>query len=155
MYLVYGAVDHNALHNTSTHQSTTHNHAQHSHTGLDSLGAVELSHALASHFSTSLSPTFVFDYPTVTAMAHHLRATLYPAEAVVGGAQHTPAIPSPRAMPGMLSSAQPGALAVLAVSHQPTINMPLYSKAHGPVDVDAVGVVPCSRYEIQGGGVFG
>lgn len=40
--------------------------------GLDSLGAVELRNALSERFGAPLPTTFVFDYPTVEALAHAL-----------------------------------------------------------------------------------
>lgn len=40
--------------------------------GLDSLMAVELRNALCKQFNCSLTPTLVFDYPTIEALAGHL-----------------------------------------------------------------------------------
>ena len=40
--------------------------------GLDSLGTVELRNALSERFSLTLPSTFVFDYPTVQALAQAL-----------------------------------------------------------------------------------
>ena len=44
--------------------------------GLDSLAAVELRNALASHWSLPLPATFIFDYPTAAAMALYCQAQL-------------------------------------------------------------------------------
>lgn len=44
--------------------------------GLDSLGAVELRNALNEHFGADLSATFMFDYPTMAAMATHIHAAI-------------------------------------------------------------------------------
>ena len=44
--------------------------------GLDSLGAVELRNALNERFGADLSATFMFDYPTMAAMAAHIHAVL-------------------------------------------------------------------------------
>ena len=46
--------------------------------GLDSLGAVELRSAVCSAFGVDLAATFVFDYPTVAAMADYLTAATAP-----------------------------------------------------------------------------
>lgn len=48
--------------------------------GVDSLGAAELRNAVAARFGIAdLAATVVYDYPTVTALAQHLAATLAPA----------------------------------------------------------------------------
>lgn len=44
--------------------------------GLDSLGAVELRNALNEQFGADLSATFMFDYPTMAAMAAHIHAVI-------------------------------------------------------------------------------
>lgn len=44
--------------------------------GLDSLGAVELRNALNERFGADLSATFMFDYPTMAAMAAHIHTVL-------------------------------------------------------------------------------
>ncbi len=44
--------------------------------GLDSLGAVELRNALNERFGAELSTTFMFDYPTMAAMAAHIHSVL-------------------------------------------------------------------------------
>ncbi|MER6359235.1 type I polyketide synthase, partial [Streptomyces sp. NPDC001634] len=61
--------------------------------GFDSLTAVELRNALSGALGRPLPATLVFDYPTPTVLAEHLRAALAPAAA------DTPAItlPAPRA----------------------------------------------------------
>ena len=46
--------------------------------GLDSLTSLELRGELSSALSIELSPTLVFDYPTVEAMSEHLVALLTP-----------------------------------------------------------------------------
>ncbi|MEV5481818.1 type I polyketide synthase, partial [Streptomyces sioyaensis] len=59
--------------------------------GTDSLTAVELRNTLSTAVALPLSPTLVFDYPTPTALARHLRAEL------LGdlGEQHTAALAHP------------------------------------------------------------
>ncbi|WP_235445405.1 type I polyketide synthase [Streptomyces sioyaensis] len=59
--------------------------------GTDSLTAVELRNTLSTAVALPLSPTLVFDYPTPTALARHLRAEL------LGdlGEQHTAALALP------------------------------------------------------------
>ncbi|MEU9291979.1 type I polyketide synthase, partial [Streptomyces sp. NPDC048275] len=47
--------------------------------GFDSLSAVQLGHRLGAATGRKLSTTLVFDYPTPTALAHHLREELAPA----------------------------------------------------------------------------
>lgn len=44
--------------------------------GMDSLGAVELRNALNEKFGADLPATFMFDYPTMAAMAAHIHAVL-------------------------------------------------------------------------------
>ncbi|WP_329224139.1 type I polyketide synthase [Streptomyces canus] len=48
--------------------------------GFDSLSAVQLGHRLGAATGRKLSTTLVFDYPTPTALAHHVREQLAPAE---------------------------------------------------------------------------
>ncbi|MFI7343942.1 type I polyketide synthase, partial [Streptomyces sp. NPDC050085] len=48
--------------------------------GFDSLSAVQLGQRLGAAVGRKLSTTLVFDYPTPTALAHHLRELLAPAE---------------------------------------------------------------------------
>lgn len=43
--------------------------------GLDSLGAVELRNAIASHYGTSAPATLAFDYPTAAALCDYALAT--------------------------------------------------------------------------------
>ncbi|AQA22618.1 phenolphthiocerol synthesis polyketide synthase type I Pks15/1 [Rhodococcus sp. MTM3W5.2] len=52
--------------------------------GFDSLGAVEFRNRLQAAAAVKLSPTAIFDYPTPTALAQHLRTVLAPAEASAG-----------------------------------------------------------------------
>ena len=44
--------------------------------GLDSLGAVELRNAVSAKYGAELSATAIFDYPTLSALADHLIATV-------------------------------------------------------------------------------
>lgn len=44
--------------------------------GLDSLGAVELWNAVSVKYGAELSATAIFDYPTLSALADHLIATV-------------------------------------------------------------------------------
>ena len=97
-------------------------------TGLDSLGAVELSNALASHFALSLSPTFVFDYPTPVAMARHIVGILQPI------------LPVQQKLPAVTVPTTPS-LAILAVSHQPLCS----HKGTGLPQLDAIRAVPHER----------
>jgi acyl carrier protein len=50
--------------------------------GLDSLGAVELQRLLARAFDVQLPATFVFDHPSISAVAKYLAATVASAEVV-------------------------------------------------------------------------
>ncbi|CAL5223543.1 g6075 [Coccomyxa viridis] len=48
--------------------------------GLDSLGAVELRNAIGSKFDIDLPATAVFDYPTASALADHIKARMVPSQ---------------------------------------------------------------------------
>ena len=50
--------------------------------GLASLGAVELSNGISSAFGINLPPTFMFDYPSINAMAAYISSTSGQAVAV-------------------------------------------------------------------------
>ena len=43
--------------------------------GLDSIAATELTGMLTKRFATELSPSFVFDHPTINGAAGYLRTT--------------------------------------------------------------------------------
>ncbi len=51
--------------------------------GLDSLGAVELRNAVGSKFDIDLPATAVFDYPTASALADHIKARMVPSQVTI------------------------------------------------------------------------
>ncbi|OKI20316.1 beta-ketoacyl synthase [Streptomyces sp. CB03911] len=69
--------------------------------GVDSLSAVELRNALSPATGLTLSPTLVFDYPTPTALATHLRQELLPESAVTAEHAAASAVDEPVAIVGM------------------------------------------------------
>lgn len=46
--------------------------------GLDSLGAVELRNAVVAEFSINVPPTLAFDYPSISALAAFIAASVEP-----------------------------------------------------------------------------
>lgn len=120
--------------------------------GLDSLGAVELRNMLQDALAVRLPSTVVIDYPTVNALTGYLAQQLAGTAAAAGAAQLAVAaaiarerglvVASAAAAGGLPSSA----LAVLAAAERTPAAAVEWDAVAG---VDAVGLVPLSRWDVE------
>jgi acyl carrier protein len=131
--------------------------------GLDSLGAVEFRSSLESRLSVQLTPTLVFDYPSLSAIVGYLDSTL---AAQQGTSEAAPAeglaVPSsslaPRAGPLLqLAAAEQAAAPLIAVlathGRFPEPQTAARSAGRGLAGQvslrDGISVVPVERYDVE------
>ena len=122
--------------------------------GFDSLSAVELSSTLSTSMGPQLPGTLVFDYPSVSAMAHFIREQLAPrhADLPAAGNDAVPSFGSELVTSGHLgsSSVRPGSqmISVVMASRLPSG----YSGVAGEAVVggaDGVSMVPWGRWDLD------
>jgi hypothetical protein len=122
--------------------------------GLDSLGAVELRNMLQESLAVRLPSTVVIDYPTVNALTGYVAQQLAGTAAAVAAAA-APAAAVVRERAGLAAAAATGAaaaglpssaLAVLATAERTPAALLEWNAVDG---VDAVGLVPLNRWDID------